>query len=40
MSTENDEILVENQNFQEPPRKKKKTYGRSTETDKEKREKL
>ena len=35
MSTENNEILVESLNFEEPPSKKKKTYGRETETDKE-----
>ena len=31
--------MVESQNFMAPPSKKKKTYGRETETD-EKREKL
>ena len=40
ISAENVEILVESQNFMEPPNKKKKTYGRETETDKEKREKF
>ena len=39
MSAENVEILVESQNFMAPPSKKKKTYGRETETD-EKREKF
>ena len=40
MSAGNDGILVESQNFEEPPSKKIKTYGRETETDKEKREKF
>ena len=40
MSAENDEILVESQNFVEPPSKKKKAYGTETETDKEKIEKF
>ena len=40
MSAENDGILVESQNFEEPPSKKIKTYGRETETAKEKREKF
>ena len=35
------EILVERQNLMEPPsKKKKKTFGREKETDKEKREKF
>ena len=37
MSTENVEFLVESQNLQA---KRKKTYGRETETDKELREKF
>ena len=40
MAAENDEILMESQNLEEPPGKKKKTYGRETEPDKEKREKF
>ena len=40
MSAENDEILVESQNFVEPLSKKKKAYGTETETDKEKIEKF
>ena len=40
MSVENVGILVESQKFKEPPSKKKKGYGRETETDKEKREKF
>ena len=40
MSVENVGILVESQKFKEPPSKKKKAYGRETETDKEKREKF
>ena len=40
MSAENVGILVESQNFKEPPCKKKKTHGRERETDKEKREKF
>ena len=40
MSAENVEILVESQNFKEPLSKKKKIYGRETETDKEKRERF
>ena len=40
MSAENVQILVESWNFKEPPNKKKKTYGRETETNKEKREKF
>ena len=34
---ENDETLVESQNFMELSSKKKKAYGRETETDKKKR---
>ena len=37
MATENVETLVESQNFMEPLSKKRKTYGRETETEKEKR---
>ena len=40
MSAENDEILVESQNFVEPLSKKEKAYGTETETDKEKIEKF
>ena len=40
MWAEKDEILVETQNFEEPPSKKRKTCGRETEIDKEKREKF
>ena len=40
MSSEKVEILVESKNFKEPPSKKKKTYGRETETNKEIREKF
>ena len=40
MSAENVQILVEGQNFKEPPSKTKKTYGRQTKTNKEKREKF
>ena len=32
MSPENVQILVENQNFMEPPSKRKKIYGREAET--------
>ena len=32
MSPENVQILVENQNFMEPPSKRKKMYGREAET--------
>ena len=34
------QILVKDQNFKEPSNKKKKTYGRETETNKEKRQKF
>ena len=34
------QILVKGQNFKEPSNKKKKTYGRETETNKEKRQKF
>ena len=40
MSSEKVEILVESKNFKEPPSKKKKTYGRETETNKEIRQKF
>ena len=40
MSAENVEILLESQNFKEPPCKKKNTHKRERETDKEKREKF
>ena len=40
MSAENDEILMESQNLEEPPGKNKKAYGRETEPHKEKREKF
>ena len=40
MSSEKVEILVESKNFKEPPSKKKKAYGRETETNKEIREKF
>ena len=40
MSAENVQILVEGQNFKEPPSKTKKTYGRQTKTNKGKREKF
>ena len=35
MVTENVETLVESQHFLEPPSKKRRTYGRETETEKE-----
>ena len=34
------ETLLESQNFMEPPSKKRKTYARETETEKEKRKKF
>ena len=40
MATENVKTLLKSQNFAEPPNKKGKTYGRETETDKEKRKKF
>ena len=40
MATENVETLLESQNIMEPPSKKRKTYGRETETEKEKRKKF
>ena len=40
MATENVETLLESQNIMEPPSKKRKTYGRETETEKERRKKF
>ena len=40
MSSEKVEIFVKSKNFKEPPSKKKKAYGRETETNKEIREKF
>ena len=40
MSAKNVGILMGSQNFNKPPSKKKKTYMRETESNKEKREKF